>query len=159
MPRRSRIIPVLLVSAAIVLGIAIILVSLHSNRLRMERETALAAAKYDGESLLSQFREAPASSIDFLEMDSGPDHPDLRDADQAWTTWKQSFSTTDSFAAIVEWYRSRLLPLGWKMSGSEDPGKADFVKDNWTFTLLLHLKGNEPSPVQFQRVLSWRTTL
>lgn len=151
-----RLIPVLLVSATLILGAVIIVLSLHANRLRLERETVLAAAKYDGEILLSQLREMPATSIDFLEMDSGPDHPDLREADQAWTTWSQSFSTTEGFSGIISWHRTRLEPLGWVFNGTEKSGTASFTKGDWSLTLLAI---PETTPPSFRRQIHWRVTL
>ncbi len=159
MSRNSRIVPVLLVSTTIALGIAIILVSLHSNRLRMERETALAAAKYDGDALLKQLDEMPAASLDFLELDFGPHHPDLRQAREAWATWRQTFSSAVTFAKIVEWHRARLEPLGWVVDGGDDSDEAVFIKEDWSLTLIRLPDGGTPTSNQFQRQIRWQVTL
>ncbi|MEQ1839373.1 MAG: hypothetical protein ABL994_03095 [Verrucomicrobiales bacterium] len=151
-----RFIPVLLVSATLILGAAIIVLSLHANRLRIDRETVLASAKYDGEILLSQLREMPAASIDFLEMDSGPDHPDLREANQAWTTWTQSFSTTAGFSEIIDWHRTRLEPLGWVAGEAENPDRITFTKGEWSLTLV---SLSDTNPASFRRQIHWRVNL
>lgn len=156
MRANPRLIPVLLVSATLILGTAIIVLSLHANRLRLDRETALAGAKYDGEILLSQLQEAPATSIDFLEVDSGPDHPDLREANQAWTTWTQSFSTTSGFPEIIAWHRTRLEPLGWVVDATGKTGTASFTKGDWSLTLT---SLPDTTPPSFRRQIHWRVTL
>ncbi len=153
MSRHSRLIPFILVAATLVLGIVVIVLSVYSNRLRLERETVLAAAKYDGEALIALLKEMPATSIDFLEMDSGPDDPDLREANQAWTTWTQSFSTTAGFSEIIALHRTRLEPLGWVAGEAENPDRTTFTKGEWSLTLV---SLSDTNPASFRRQIHWR---
>lgn len=142
---------VLLVSGSIAFGIAVILVSLFSNRLKWDRETALAAAKYDGAAILALFEGEPAPPIGLPEMESGPLAPDLSNAEEAWVSWRQTFSGEKGLAAAVAWHRERLPSQEWTFSDA-DPDKPTFRRGEWTLALAV-VAGTDPP--QLRRELKW----
>lgn len=125
---------ILMVFVTILLGIALVVVSLSSYRLRLDRETAVAAAKHDGTALLSAIAGMPAGSTGFVEVEIGPLAPDLTNVDEAWIIWRQTYSAESGLSAAVDWHRKRLPEADWILK-AETPDKAIFEKGEWTVTL------------------------
>ncbi len=149
--KHRSLVAILLVSGTIVLGIAVILISLFANRQRWDRETALAAAKHDGATILALFDGEPSPSLGFPEMESGPLAPDLSQAEEAWISWRQNFSGESGLPAAIRWHRTRLPAAEWELT-EESPDKATFRKGEWTVTLQLL---STPPPVRLHRELRW----
>jgi hypothetical protein len=149
--KNRRFLPVLLVGGTIALGIAIIIVSLSANRHRWDRETALAAAKYDGAAILALLDGEPAPALGVPEMESGPLAPDLSNAEEAWVAWRQTFSAANGLAAAVAWHRERLPAADWTLS-EENPDKATFRKGEWAITLETVPRSEPPG---FRREVKW----
>lgn len=140
---------ILLVAGTIAFGVGIIIVSLFANRQHWDRDTAFAAARYDAVAILALIDEAPATAVDYPEMEEGPIAPDLREVQEAWVAWRQLFESGDGFAAAVAWHRAK-LPEGWVVE--EMPDKAVFRKGEWTLTLNARPGSSTP---RYQRVLQW----
>lgn len=149
--KNRRFFLVLLVSGTIAFGIAVIVVSLFANRQKWDRETALAAAKYDGAAILALLEGEPAPRIGLPEMESGPLAPDLSNAEEAWVSWRQTFSGEKGLAAAVAWHRERLPSQEWTFSDA-DPDKPTFRRGEWTLTLAA-VPGTDPP--QLRRELKW----
>lgn len=141
----------LLVGGSIALGIAIIVVSLFANQRHWDRDTAVAAAKYDGTALLARIEGAPATAVDYPEVEDGPLTPDLRNVQEAWVAWRQHFTSDESFPAIVAWHRTRLPESEWPME--ENPDKTTFRKGEWTLTL--EASPDEAPKLRYRRILQW----
>lgn len=150
MKRKGRLL-VVLVTGSLVFGLVIILVSLLTNRKQWDRETALSVARHDGQALLSRFTESPFEALDYLQMESGPLAPDLRNADEAWVVWKQVFSADSGIPSAIAWYRERLPGEEWIQSG-DTPDKATFRKGEWT-VVLEAVPG--AAPPRFVREVRW----
>lgn len=146
---KSKFVPTVLVAGSIAFGIGIIVVSLFARRQHWDRETAFSAAKYDAAAIFSVIEKAPASAIDYPEMEEGPLAPDLRQVEEAWVAWRQEFKTNESFAAIIAWHREKLSG-DWKLE--EKPDIATFRRGEWALTLEA-LPGGPDS--RYRRVLQW----
>ena len=155
MSAKLKRLPVILVGGTIVLGLGLIIISLYSNRITWDRKTAVSAAKYDGEALIKQLADLPATSIEFREVDSGPLAPDLSNVREAWVTWKESFSAGADFPDTVNAYLTRLTSLGWEKLESTDPSIARFGKGEWLVTLTL-LSDPGATPIRFSRLIEWK---
>jgi hypothetical protein len=151
--------PVYLVGGAILIGIAIIIVSLFSNHIRWDRETLVSAAKYDGENLIKQLADLPATSTSFREVEEGPLAPDLSNAREAWITWKESFASQVSFPDLTASYRSRLGTLEWVATESADRNVARFSKGEWTLTLTLLPGDGTLGATRVHRLIEWRVVV
>lgn len=151
--------PVLLVGGTILLGLALIIISLYSNRIRWDRETALAAANYDGETLIKQLADLPATSTSFREVESGPLEPDLSNAREAWITWKESFSSQISFSDLTASYRRTLGTLDWTTTETTQKNVASFRKGEWTLTLTLLAGDATAGTIRIHRLIEWRTVV
>lgn len=138
-----------LVGGTILLGIAIIIVSLFANRQHWDRDTAFAAAKYDAAAILSVIDQAPATAVDYPEVEEGPLMPDLRNVQEAWVAWRQTFDTDGKFEAIVAWHREQ-LSADWILESG--PDKATFQRGEWTLSLEAEPGG---SKTRYRRVLQW----
>ena len=149
--------PVILIGGALLLGMILILLSLFSNRVRWDRETAVSAAKYDGEALIKQLSVLPAVSISFREVESGPLAPDLSNVREAWIAWKETFSSQTSFPDLASSYRQNLGKLGWTTIESTDRNVASFQNGEWTLTLTLLSMDAKAQPIRFRRLIEWRT--
>jgi len=88
----------------------------------------VAAAKYDGEVLIKQLADLPATSTTFREVEIGPLAPALRNVREAWITWEESISTEPSFPGLVDSYRQRLGMTGWVKVESSDLATSPFGK-------------------------------
>lgn len=150
MKSRKKILLTSMVVGTIVLGLAIIIVSLFANRQHWDRNTAFAAARYDGAAHLARIEGAPATAVDYPEVEEGPLAPDLRNVEEAWLAWRQNFSSGESFASIVAWHRARLPSGEWSLE--ENPDKATFRKGEWTLTLEPASGGEN---LRYRRVLQW----
>jgi hypothetical protein len=134
---------ILLVGGSIAFGLAVILVSLLANQKRWDRETAFAAANYDGEALLATLAGPPVEALDYPEVERGPLAPDLSNADQAWVIWTQAFSAKDGLPAFVAWHRGKLPADEWTLT-EENPDKATFTKGEWTLILVHDPQADPP---------------
>lgn len=151
--------PVLLVGGTILIGLALIIVSLFSNRIRWDCETAVAAANFDGETLIKQLADLPATSTSFREVESGPLAPDLSNVREAWITWEETFSSKASFSDLTSLYRRRLGTLEWATTETTDRNLASFTKGEWTLTLTLLPGDATAETTSFQRLIKWRTVV
>lgn len=150
MKHRKRLL-ILLVGGSLLFGIAIILVSLLANQKRWDRETAFAAASYDGEALLATLAGPPVEALDYPEVERGPLAPDLSNADQAWVVWKQDFAAKDGLPAFVAWHRGKLPADEWILT-EENPDKATFRKGEWTLSLTHDPRSDPP---RLRREIKW----
>lgn len=150
---KPKLLPLLAVAIVLSLAIGLIAASLFANRLRWERETALAAAKHDGAAILADLAGAPATAAGIPEMERGPLRSDLANGREAWIVWRQDFVADGEFTAVVDWHLGKLRPLGW-IAETEDPDKTIFQKENWRLSLHRPTDGR---PVRFQRELVWKT--
>lgn len=149
--KRKRRLLVALVAGSLVFGLVIILASLLANRKRWDRETALSVARHDGQALLSRFDGSPFEALDYLQMESGPLAPDLRNADEAWIVWKQVFSAGSGIAPVIDWYRERLPGEEWIQSG-DTPDNTTFRNGEWIVVLEAV---PDTAPPRFIREVRW----
>ncbi len=149
MKPRGNLFPVLLVAGGLAFGIGIIIVSLFANRQHWDRNTAFSAAKYDATAIFERLNEAPASAVDYPEMEEGPLAPDLREVQEAWITWRQTYESDEGFTAIVAWHHAKLSPE-WSLD--EMPDKATFRKGEWSLTLEAMPGASKP---RYRRILQW----
>lgn len=156
MMKKSQV-PVILVGGAIFMGLAIIIVSLYSNRVQWDRDTVVSAANYDGEALIKQLAVIPATAMSFREVDSGPLISDLSNAHEAWITWKETFSSQMSFSDLAAAYRENLGAMGWTTIESTDRNDAGFRNGEWSVTLTLLPLDATSASNRFRRLIEWRT--
>ena len=151
--------PQVLVGSCVVVGLVLILISLFSSRITWDRETAVAAAQYDGEALIKQLTDLPQTAIEYREIDSGPPAPDLTKVREAWITWNESFSSEVDFAGVIDAYHERLAPLGWTRVVSSEREVASFQNGEWTLNLNLIPHPKPPAATRFLRLIEWRTVV
>ena len=132
----KRTVPVILVSGAIIIGVATVLAGLFANEKKWDRETVVAAAKYDGTKLIEELASVPeAKPLGYLEMKTGPLQKNLSTRNEAWVRWEQHWATRTSFSEVVDWHREKLAGKGGTQKNEPTKASARFAREQWEIVL------------------------
>lgn len=155
---RKRI-PQILIGLTLGLGVTIIFLSLRTNRDQYDRETELAAAKYDSREILAELKSIPASALEMPEFENSPLQQALNEESEMWARWEQRFSAETSFNEIADTYGEVLLSMGWNRMPAQETGVVTFEFEDWSIDLHQISGAADSKPIEFRRELLWEKEL